>query len=117
MKAMYILTLIVVLFTYEPFDTITVQPNETKKIYSYINLKGTLHYKIQNKSGTNKVKAWWVKGPFGSVEGVGDLVGSGSIPFKGLVWGKLKVSGADSETIIYVTEQAGVASNFPSIHF
>lgn len=98
-------------------DTILLSPNETKVAFYYINLKGRLFYKIGNKTGTNKVKAWWIKGPFGSVEGIPDLVGSGSIPFKGLLWGKLKVSGADSETKIFVTEDAEVATKFPSIHF
>jgi hypothetical protein len=99
------------------YDTIKILPGETKQIYFYVNLDGRLYYKIQNKSGTNKVKAWWIKGPFGSVEGISDLVGTGNIPFKGLLWGRLKVSNADSETMIYVTEEAQVANNFPTIHF
>jgi hypothetical protein len=98
-------------------ETIQLNPNETKVAFYYINLTGRLFFKIGNKSGTNRVKAWWIKGPFGSVEGIPDLVGSGSIPYKGLLWGKLKVSEADSETIIYLTEDSKVANNFPSIHF
>ena len=88
-----------------------------KVAFYFINLSGRLFYKIGNKSGTNKVRAWWIKGPFGSVEGIPDLVGSGYIRFKVLIWGKLKVAGADSETIIYVTEDAKVGTNFPPIHF
>ena len=98
-------------------DTIILNPNETKVAFYYINLSGRLFYRIGNKSGTNRVKSCWIKGLFGSVEGIPDLVGNGNIPFKGLLWGKLKVSGADSETTIYVTEDAKVARNFPGISF
>lgn len=97
-------------------DTIILNPNETKVAFYYINLSGRLFYKIGNKSGTNRVRAWWIKGPFGSVEGIPDLVGNGNMPFKGLLWGKLKVSGADSQTTIYVTEDAQVGKSFPPIH-
>ncbi|HWJ30212.1 MAG TPA: hypothetical protein VNS32_26995, partial [Flavisolibacter sp.] len=84
-------------------DMILLHPDETKVAFYFINLKGRLFYKIGNKAGTNKVKAWWVKGLFGSVEAIPDLVDSGYIPFKGLLWGKLKVSNAESETVIYLT--------------
>jgi len=55
-------------------DTILLNPNETKVAFYYINLSGKLFYKVGNKSGSNKVKAWWIKGPFGSVEGIPDLI-------------------------------------------
>lgn len=113
----YVAVMIFIIISSADGDQVRINPNETKDLYFFINLSGRLYYKVQNKSGTNKVKAWWVKGPFGSVEGVGNLVGSGNIPFKGLLWGKLKVSDADSETVIYVTEEAKVANNFPTIHF
>ncbi len=98
-------------------DKIVLLPDETKVAFYFINLKGRLFYKIGNKSGTNRIKAWWVKGPFGSVQSIPDLIGNGNTPFKGLLWGRLKVSGADSETIIYVSEDARVALKFPSIEF
>jgi len=98
-------------------ESIIVQPGETKTAYWFVNLSGTLYYKINNRSGTHKLKAQWVKGPFGSTEDIPDLYLQGNIPFKGFIWGKLKVFGADSETVMQVTDSARVASNFPSIHF
>lgn len=99
------------------YQTLILHPNQTKVIYFYFNLKGKVYYRISNKSGSNKIICWWVKGPFGAVEGIGTLRNNGNIPFKGLVWGKLKASGADSETKILITDNSAIASNFPSIHF
>ena len=101
----------------DSYQTITLSPGETKSIYFYINLKGKVFYKIISKSGTNKINCWWIKGPFGTVEGIGALYNQGSISYKGLVWGRLKASGADSQTTILITDNAQVAINFPSIHF
>jgi hypothetical protein len=98
-------------------DTITLNPGEEKTAFFFINLKGRLFYKITNRSGTNKVNARWVKGPFGSSEDIGVLANAGNIPFKGLLWGKLKISNADSETRMQVTEDAQVAQTFPDISF
>lgn len=99
------------------YQTIILLPGETKVLYYYVNLSGRIFYRIINKSGTNKINCWWVKGPFGTVQGIGQLINSGSTPSKGLLWGKLKVSGADSETTILISDQASVAINFPSIHY
>ncbi|MFD1000210.1 hypothetical protein ACFQ21_12885 [Ohtaekwangia kribbensis] len=98
-------------------EKIQLNPGEIKTIYFYINLKGRVFVKVRNKSGTNKINCWWVKGPFGSIDSVGDIESSAALEIKGLVWGKLKASYADSETIIYVTDKADIASNFPSIEF
>ena len=98
-------------------EIIKINPNEIKTAYWFINLKGKIYFKINNKSGSNRLKAWWVKGPFGTVENIPDLILKGQTPYLGIGWGKLKVSGADSETIMFVTESAQVASNFPSVQF
>jgi len=81
------------------------------------NLSGDVYYKITNKSGTNKLNAWWVKGPFGSVEGIGIITGFGRAKFKGLLWGKLRAGGADSETIVQITDQSSIATSFPKLNF
>lgn len=105
------------LFTPSSYKTIILHPNETKDIYFFINLNGSVFYKIVNKSSTNRIKGWWLKGPFGSKEDIGTLSNTGSTPFKGLIWGRLKAYGADSETTILITESAQVAINFPSINY
>lgn len=98
-------------------ETININPGETKTIYFFINLKGKVFLKIRNRSQTNKITCWWVKGPFGSVEGIGEIIGGGTLAFKGLLWGKLKASNVDSETTIMITDQASVAATFPDTHF
>jgi hypothetical protein len=98
-------------------DKITLNIGETKTAYFFINLSGRVYFKVQNQSKTNTVMAWWIKGPFGLKETLPNLVSGGSVPLKGVVWGKLKVSGADSETIIYITDQASIATQFPKIEF
>jgi hypothetical protein len=97
--------------------TIEINIGETKEVYFYINLTGKLHYKISNESGTNRLKFWWVKGPFGNVEGLGELIGEGSLPYKGLVWGKLKASSADSQTFVQIEESSKIVTKFPPIYF
>jgi hypothetical protein len=97
--------------------TIQLNPRETKTIFLFINLTGKVFLKIGNRSQSNKITCWWVKGPFGSVENLGDISGSAVLEFKGLIWGKLRASGADSETVIIVTENASIAASFPDIHF
>ena len=99
------------------FDSVTLQPGKSQVAFWYVNLSGKLHYKVTSKSGKNWVKAWWVKGPFGTVEGIPELVNNGTIVFKGIVWGKLKVEAIDSETVVQVSEDARVAANFPTITF
>lgn len=98
-------------------ETIELNPGETKNIFFYINLKGELRYKISNESGTNKLTFWWVRGPFGTVKGLGELVGEGTLKYDGFLWGKLKASSADSRTFVQVTERSNVNQKFPPIHF
>lgn len=101
---------------FHAYQTINIKKGETKEIYFYLNLNGVLFYKIVNKSGSNRVKCWWIKGPFGAREDIGYLSNSGSTKFKGFFWGKLNGS-ADSDTKIIVSEYSDIFISSPSIHF
>lgn len=98
-------------------DKFILSPGETKIVYFFLNLDGRVYFKIRNQSKSNRLKAWWIKGPFGSEEAIPDLVSGGSVDMKGVLWGKLKVGGADSRTIIYITDQAKISYSFPDIKF
>jgi len=97
--------------------TIVISPGEIKQIFFFINIKGRVLFKITNRSGTNSIGLRWIKGPFGSVENLGRITGTGSLEFKGFIWGKLKALDADSETVIQITERAEVANKFPPVEF
>jgi hypothetical protein len=92
----------------------TIHPGERREIYQHINAKGKVYYKIANTSGTNTLEFYWTKGPFGSNEHLGNLTGEGAIDISGLIWGRLKVRGADSQTKVCITDSPSVAHNFPT---
>ncbi|WP_162344183.1 hypothetical protein [Cyclobacterium salsum] len=90
----------------------TIRPGECKEIYKHFNAKGKVFFKIANTSGTNQLKFYWTKGPFGSNEHLGYLAREGVLDISGLIWGRLKVSGADSITKVCVTDNPQVAHSF-----
>lgn len=94
-----------------------ILPNQTVIVYKHINMAGRIYYNIENESKTNKLTFWWIKGPFGGVEGVGQLSGKGSLEIKGKLWGRLKASSADSRTIIQIAEGSSADVSFPDIKF
>ena len=98
-------------------DKHQISKGTSKTVYSHINSKRFVFYKIQNKSGNHKAKFWWVKGPFGSIEKVGVLSGSGKIKIKGTLWGKLRVGEINSDTLIQIHDDPRVNTNFPTIEF
>lgn len=94
-----------------------ILPGQRVEIYRHYNGAGNVYYKINNKSGTNRINMWWTVGPFGSNKRLGFLSDRGSIEIKGFIWGRLKVGEADSETVIQIHDDPNVAMNFPPIHF
>ncbi len=96
---------------------IRVEAGQNKTIYSHLNASGHVFFRISNKSNTNKAKLWWVKGPFGSIENLGEFKGTGKIKIKGVLWGKLRIGQLDSSTVVQVHDDPRVNTNFPSIEF
>lgn len=98
-------------------DTFRITTGKTITVYSHLNAKGHVFFKIQNEVGDNKAKFWWVKGPFGSIEKIGVLSGTGKITIKGTLWGKLRIGDIHSETLVQIHDNPRVNTNFPSINF
>ncbi len=96
---------------------IEINPSETKDAYFHINSKGHLTFKIESEDGNNSLKAWWIKGPFGTVEQIGFISGVGYTEIKGTLWGKLRITNAQSRTIILLSENTEPNFNFPPIEF
>ena len=98
-------------------DTYIINKGSSKTVYFHVNADGFVFYKIQNESGTNKAKFWWVAGPFGSIKDVGFVKATGKLKIKGTLWGKLRIGHLDSKTIVQIHDQPRVGMNFPEINF
>ena len=98
-------------------DTYIINKGSSKTVYFHVNADGFVFYKIQNESGTNKAKFWWVAGPFGSIKDVGFVKATGKLKIKGTIWGRLRIGSIKSETIIQIHDDARINTKFPSIDF
>lgn len=55
----------------EDYQRIEIKAGESKEIWYGFNVKGSVNLAIRTKDGSNKVRLWWVKQPFGRVEQLG----------------------------------------------
>jgi hypothetical protein len=82
-----------------------------------VNVRGKVHYAIRTRDGTNKVKMWWVKWGFGSVEQLGDRTAEGSLDTPSGLLDKmyrLRAQAYDTDTIVYISDRVVVS---PSVKF
>jgi hypothetical protein len=97
---------------------IEILPGQVTVVYKHMNAKGKLIVKVSSEFGDGILDFWWVKGPFGSVEGLGRLSGTNILEIKGLGWGKLKARARDTRVILQIVEtMTSSAVSFPPIKF
>jgi len=99
---------------------VKIPAGQTVDVWFGVNIKGQVSYAIRTRDGSNSLRMWWVKYPFGSVDQLGVLSNQGklSIPiswWKGVVSAKLRGS-AGSDTLVLVGENAEVDATV-TFHF
>jgi hypothetical protein len=97
-----------------------MKKGENIRLWRGVNVNGKVYYKIGNRSGTDRLKLWWVNRPIGSIDRVGFRQDSGEVKIpRGFLKtiNDLKAGHADSDTVIYISEDIKIATNFPPIRF
>ena len=87
---------------------VKVAANGQGDVWTGVNVKGRVYIQIRTRDGRNRARFWWIKA-LGIVEQLGEH-GPGAEFDIPTAYGKLRVQALNSDTMIYVSDSATVAS-------